>query len=34
MRSKWTRKIAVRYAMSASTITALAAIVGAGFKWQ
>ena len=33
MRSKWTSKVAVRYAVSASTITALVAIVGAGFKW-
>jgi hypothetical protein len=34
MRSKWSRTRIARYALSAGTVAALAAVVGAGFKWS
>jgi ABC-type sugar transport system ATPase subunit len=33
MRSKWGQLKATRFALSAGTVVALAAVVGAGFKW-
>jgi len=33
MRSKWGQLKVARFALSAGTVAALAAVVGAGFKW-
>jgi hypothetical protein len=34
MRSKWSRTRIARYVLSAGTVAAFAAVVGAGLKWH